>query len=110
MKLIFVSNLHNSIPMYARTEVTTVAGTATEDEDYEPLSMVLDFPARQSTITFDLSLIDDEYSEATDETLSVILSDPVDGELGDIALLSVVIRDNEGMKNYLIRDNESTME
>ncbi len=64
----------------ATVDYATVDRTATAGTDYEPVSGTLTFTADSATQTVVVPLIDDALDEP-DETLALVLTDPVNAEL-----------------------------
>jgi hypothetical protein len=78
----------------ASVEISTVAGTASERNDFTLISRRLYFSAGETTKTVRLSVIDDFRIEG-DETLTVTLSDPFNASLGAPSSAVVTITDND---------------
>ena len=60
----------------------TVDGTARAGADYEAASGTLTFSRRERTETIWVKVLDDAHNEGT-ETLTLVLSNPVNATLGD---------------------------
>jgi hypothetical protein len=72
----------NDTKREVRVDYATADGTATAGEDYTTTSGTLVFPAGTRSLTFDLVVKGDQAPEA-DETIKVVLSNPVAVTLSD---------------------------
>ncbi|MEA2175245.1 MAG: hypothetical protein QOD00_2837 [Blastocatellia bacterium] len=79
----------------ATVDFATVDGTATQKGDYTIALGTLSFNAGETTKSFDIFIIDDAYVE-TDETFTVVLSNPTGGLFtGTGSSLTATIKDND---------------
>jgi hypothetical protein len=79
----------------ATVDYATADGTATQKGDYIIASGTLSFNAGETSKSFDVFIVDDTYVE-TDETFSVILSNPTGGFFTGIgSSLTATIKDND---------------
>jgi hypothetical protein len=79
----------------ATVDYATVDGTATQKGDYIIASGTLVFNAGEASKSFDVFIIDDAYVE-TDETFTVVLSNPSGGFFtGSGSALTATIKDND---------------
>jgi YVTN family beta-propeller protein len=84
-----------SLAGVATVKFRTVDGTATAPADYGSRSGVLTFPAGSSTPqTFTIPIVNDDLFEG-DETVNLVLSDPVGAVLGQLSTSTLVITDND---------------
>jgi hypothetical protein len=75
-------------------DYSTVSGTATGNEDYEPAASRLIFESGEDTKTIEIVIFDDEVDEAS-ELFSVLLSNTSNGAfLGNYYIASVIIEDD----------------
>ncbi len=72
----------------------TSNGTALSSSDYAPISGSLTFMPGQTTLTFTVSITDDNIYEK-DESLNVMLSTPVNSNISSPASAALTIQDNE---------------
>ena len=85
-----------SIP--TTVQVSTMAGTATSSDDFNPLSLTITFPAGSTSQTVSIAIVDDSIPEG-DETFTVALSSPsADAVLIPASTITVIIpiNDNAG--------------
>src|SRR5690606_19588075 len=75
---------------------TTDGGTATEGEDYTPVSGTLTFAPGQTSNTFSVPIIDDDADES-DETVILTLSNPTGAQLGTPVTATLTIVDDDGL-------------
>jgi hypothetical protein len=79
----------------ATVDFATVDGTATQKGDYTIALGTLSFNAGETTKSFDIFIIDDAYVE-TDETFTVVLTNPTGGLFtGTGSSLTATIKDND---------------
>jgi hypothetical protein len=71
---------------------TSSAGTATPVDDYTDVSDALVIPAGASSGSFEVPVVDDGIADGG-ETVTLVLSDPVNGELGDPITAVLTIND-----------------
>jgi len=83
-----------SLTSAARVAFRTVDGTATAPADYASRSGVLSFAANTGTATFTVPIVNDDLFES-DETVTLVLSDPVGAALGQISTATLIITDND---------------
>src|SRR5205085_1910163 len=76
-----------------RVSFATVPGTATEGVDYEKASGVVEFAPGQTIRTIDLHVFGDLIIES-DETFSIVLSDPVNATLETPSAVVVIVNDD----------------
>ena len=79
-------------------QVSTMAGTATSSDDFNPLSLTITFPAGSTSQTVSIAIVDDSIPEG-DETFTVALSSPsADAVLIPASTITVIIpiNDNAG--------------
>ena len=101
-----------SLTSAARVAFRTVDGTATAPADYASRSGVLSFAANTGTATFTVPIVNDDLFES-DETVTLVLSDPVGAALGQISTATLIITDNDppgtiGFANATFSVTEST--
>jgi len=77
-----------------RVSFSTLAGTATEGEDYERVSGVLEFAPGELTHAIELHIIGDTLPEA-DETFSVLLSNAVNATIDTPSAVVVIANDDQ---------------
>jgi Calx-beta domain len=76
-------------------DYTLIGGTATaNDTDFTCTNGTLTIPAGQSNVFIDIAIIDDELYE-DDETFSIVLSNPINADLGENTWHTYSIIDNE---------------
>ena len=87
-------------------DFTTMAGSATEGDDYTPAAGMLSWADGEGGMkTFDVTLVDDADDEDL-ETISVILSNPTGGaSIGDQDVASIVIIDDDGADGSCVPDD-----
>ena len=79
-------------------QVSTMAGSATSSDDFNPLSLTITFPAGSTSQTVSIAIVDDSMPEG-DETFTVTLSSPsADAVLIPASTVTVIIpiNDNAG--------------
>jgi hypothetical protein len=86
-------SLSAPISQTARVSFSTVAGSATEGEDYESASGVIEFAPGELTKAIELHIIGDTFPEG-DETFSVLLSDPVNATIDTPSAVVVIVNNN----------------
>jgi hypothetical protein len=72
----------------------TVGGTATNGEDYNPLSGSVTIPVGQSSVTFTITPVNDADATEGDETVNLTLVDAAAYDLGTANTATVTIADN----------------
>jgi hypothetical protein len=77
-----------------RVSFSTLAGTATEGEDYEKASGVIEFAPGEVTRSIELHIFGDTLPEL-DETFSVLLSDAVNATIETPSALVVIVNDDQ---------------
>jgi len=77
-----------------RVSFTTVAGSATEGEDYAKASGVIEFAPGELTHSIELRILGDTFAES-DETFSVVLSDPVNATIDVPSAVVVIANDDQ---------------
>ena len=83
-----------SVSGVARVAFRTVDGTATAPADYGNRSGVLTFAANATSQTFTVPTVSDDFFEG-DQTVTLVLSDPVGAQLGQISTATLVITDDD---------------
>lgn len=83
-----------SLAGVATVKFRTVDGTATAPADYGNRSGVLTFAANATTQTFTVPIVNDDLFEP-DQTVNLVLSDPVNAVLGQLSTSTLVITDND---------------
>ncbi len=78
----------------ASVEFETEGGSATEGEDFTPVSGVLEILAGESAGTIEIEITNDQLAEA-DEEFTVVLSNPVGASLGESFVATGTIVDDE---------------
>ncbi len=89
-----VVSLSAPVSQLVRVSFMTVAGSATEGEDYERASGIIEFAPGELTRAIDLQIIGDTFPE-TDETLSVLLSNPINATLETPSAVIVIANDDQ---------------
>jgi hypothetical protein len=89
-----VVSLSAPISQTARVSFSTVAGSATEGEDYEKASGVIEFAPGELTHAIELHIFGDTFPES-DETFSVLLSDPVNATIDTPSAVIVIVNDDQ---------------
>ncbi|HVS64463.1 MAG TPA: Calx-beta domain-containing protein [Thermoanaerobaculia bacterium] len=86
-------------------DFTTMAGSATEGDDYTPAAGMLSWGDGEGGVkTFEVTLVDDDEEEGL-ETISVILSNPTGGAaIGDRDVGSIWVIDDDGGEGSCIPD------
>lgn len=84
-----------SVPVAVPTRVSfaTVAGSATEGTDYQPASGVLEFGPRDQVRFVEVKVIGDGLAES-DESFSIVLSNPENGAIGTSSAMVVIANDD----------------
>lgn len=77
-----------------RVSFSTFAGSATEGEDYEKASGVIEFAPGELTQAIELHIFGDTFPES-DETFSVLLSDPVNATIDTPSAVIVIANDDQ---------------
>ena len=77
-----------------RVSFSTLAGSATEGEDYEKASGVIEFAPGEVSRSIELRIIGDTFPEP-DETFSVFLSDPVNATIDAPSAAIVIANDDQ---------------
>lgn len=77
-----------------RVSFATLDGTATEGEDYEKASGVIEFAPGELSRSIELHIIGDTFPEA-DETFSLFLSDPVNATIDIPSAVIVIVNDDQ---------------
>ena len=83
-----------SLTDVATVRFRTVDGTATAPADYGNRSGVLTFAKGSTTQTFTIPIVNDDLVEG-DQTVNLVLSDPVGAVLGQLSTSTLVITDND---------------
>ena len=81
-QLVFTVTLASPLGVTATADYATADGTATAPSDYTTASGTLSIPAGATSTTVSVTVVGDAVFEP-DETMSVVLSDPVAATLGD---------------------------
>ena len=80
----------------ARVNVTTVAGNATANSDYVTTSRSIDFAQGQTTATFSVPILDDQFVEGTEFFQIALSAQQSSGAIiGPVGLATVYILDDE---------------
>lgn len=84
-------DINGTLTGTASVEYLTVDGTATSGSDYTAASGVLTFTTSPSSLTFSVTIINDSTDEP-DETVNLVLRNPVNAVLGsdDTAVLTIL--------------------
>ncbi len=88
-----IVTLSAPIEQPVRVSFSTLAGTATEGDDYEKASGVIEFAPGELTRSIELHIVGDTTPEE-DETFSVLLSDPVNATIDTRSALVVIANDD----------------
>ncbi len=83
---------NSSVPMNVR--VQSQNGTAVAGSDFQAVDQVLSFAAGQSSVSFNLVLVNDTASE-TSESFYLELSNPTQGSLGALTAMRIDIADDD---------------
>ncbi|HSY51284.1 MAG TPA: Ig-like domain repeat protein [Thermoanaerobaculia bacterium] len=86
-------SLSAPISQTVRVSFSTVAGSATEGEDYESASGVIEFAPGELTKAIEIHILGDALPEG-DETFSVLLSDPVNATIDTPSAVVVIVNNN----------------
>lgn len=78
----------------AQATFSTGSGTATPNQDFTPVNSAIAFAPGETRKTISIPLTDDRLTE-TDETVALLLSNPVGAQL-DRATATLIIRDGSG--------------
>jgi fibronectin-binding autotransporter adhesin len=89
-----VVSLSAPVSETVRVSFSTVAGSATEGEDYEKASGVIEFAPGELTHAIELHIFGDTFPES-DETFSVLLSDPVNATIDTPSAVIVIVNDDQ---------------
>jgi len=89
-----VATLSAASSQTVRVSFSTVAGSATEGEDYERASGVIVFAPGELTHAIELHIFGDTIPE-DDETFSVLLSDPVNATIDTPSAAVVIVNDDQ---------------
>jgi hypothetical protein len=89
-----VVSLSAPVSQPVRVSFATLAGSATEGEDYEKASGVIEFAPGQVTQSIELHILGDTLPEA-DETFSLLLSDPLNATLDVPSAVIVIANDDQ---------------
>jgi len=89
-----VVSLSAPVSQPVRVSFSTVAGSATEGEDYERASGIIEFAPGELTRAIDLQILGDTLPE-TDEMFSVLLSDPVNATIDTPSAVIVIANDDQ---------------
>lgn len=79
----------------ASVNVATMPGTAVDGADFTPLLTTVNFPDGQPSTTVDVEIVGDDASESQ-ESFTVVLTDPVGVTLGPSTTATVTIDDDDG--------------
>jgi hypothetical protein len=88
-----VVSLSASIGQPVRVSFSTLAGSATEGEDYEKASGVIEFAPGEITKSIELHIFGDTTAEE-DETFSVLLSNPENATIETASAMIVIANDD----------------
>ena len=86
--------LSEPVSQPVRVSFSTVAGSAIEVEDYERASGVIDFAPGELMHAIELHIIADTFPES-DETFSVLLSNPVNATIESPSAVIVIANDDQ---------------
>lgn len=89
-----VVSLSVPVSQPVRVSFSTVAGSATAGEDYESASGVIEFAPGELMRTIELHVIGDTFPES-DETFSVLLSNPVNATIDASSAMIVIANDDQ---------------
>jgi len=89
-----IVTLSAAVAAPVRVSFSTLPGTATEGEDYEKASGVIEFASGELTRVIELHIFGDTFPEV-DETFSVLLSDPVNGTIEKASAVIVIANDDQ---------------
>jgi hypothetical protein len=89
-----VITLSAAVSMPVRVSFSTVAGNATEGEDYEKASGVVEFAPGQVTRAIELHILGDTFPEPS-EAFSVLLFDPVNSTIETPSASIVIVNDDQ---------------
>ena len=92
-ELLFPVTLSNPGSETVVLSYTTAADTAEEGTDYEPASGTLSFTPGETSGTIPVTVLDDTLLEPREESLLVLLSDPIGAELDDPQALGTIVDD-----------------
>jgi hypothetical protein len=92
-ELVFPVTLSNPGLDVITVSYTTVADSAEEGTDYEPASGLLAFAPGETSGTIPVTLLDDGLLEPLEESLLMVLSDPIGAELDDLQALGTIVDD-----------------
>jgi len=88
-----VATLSAPVSQTVRVSFSTLNGSATEGEDYEKSSGVIEFAPGEVTRAIELHIFGDVKPES-DETLSIVLSDPVNAAIDTPSAMIVIVNDD----------------
>ena len=77
-----------------RVSFSTLAGSATQGVDYEGASGVIEFASGELTRSIEIHIFGDTFPES-DETFSVLLSDPVNATIETPSAVVVIANDDQ---------------
>lgn len=89
-----IVSLSTPVSQPVSVSFATLAGTATEGEDYEKARGVIEFAPGEVSRSIELHIIDDTLPEP-DETFSVFLSDPVNATIDVPSAVVVIANDDQ---------------
>jgi Bacterial Ig-like domain (group 3)/Calx-beta domain len=89
-----VATLSAPVSQTVRVSFSTVAGSATAGEDYESASGVIEFAPGELTHAIEIHVIGDTFPES-DETFSVLLSDPDNATIDTPSAMIVIVNDDQ---------------
>lgn len=93
-RISLVASLSAPISETVRVSFSTVAGSATEGEDYEKASGVVEFAPGEVTRAIEFHIVGDLIPEGT-ETFSLVLFDPVNATIETLSIPIVIVDDDQ---------------
>jgi uncharacterized delta-60 repeat protein len=94
-KMIFILKLHKKLNVPVTVSYTTVNGSAVAGQDYVAKSGTVTFPANTLLNTIEVSVKGDVVNESN-ETVKVVLSNPVNLSLDNAEATGVIVNDDFG--------------
>jgi hypothetical protein len=89
-----VLTLSSAVATPVRVSFSTLPGSAKEGEDYEKASGVIEFAPGELTGAIELHVFGDTLPES-DETFSVVLSDPINAVIDKASAFIVIVNDDK---------------
>jgi hypothetical protein len=91
--LTFTATLNITGEQDVLVDYETVDGTAVAHTDYLPISGTFTIPAGQVTAVLTVTLLDNDLDNG-DRTFTLVLSHPVNGELGNDTAVGTILNDH----------------